>query len=133
MIGRLTEIGRFTRHRTREVLEATGVHAEHAAAEALGAAREHCFGRGGRDPIERGDHLACVGVAQEAHRDVPLRSVRPAHAGERRPRKRLERVEHLVGRPHRHEEPLAQACASRSAARSSSRSRIMLSEEITAN
>ena len=70
-----------------------------------------------------------VSVAEEAEGDVPLRPARPPHAHELGPRQCLDLVEHLVGRPDRDEEALAQPTSTRS----SRRNRNRLSAEIVAN
>ena len=68
-------------------------------------------------------HRVHLRVAQEAERDMPLRAARPPDLRQRGSGQALEHVEHVVGRPHRDEEALAQACTPRSASRSSRRRR----------
>src|SRR5207253_9350882 len=56
------------------------------------------------DSTEDGSHLVQVGLPEEAQRHVPLVGARPAQAANVGPGQGGHLLEHVIRRPHRHEE-----------------------------
>jgi hypothetical protein len=129
LVRHLPELSRGTDHRGGEGLEASDADTNHAASEEPYPRVDDCVGHA-RGHLAEGDtRLLRIGLAEEPQGHVPLLTSRIPDTDSLWTGPRFEDVEHVVGRPDRDEEALAQPTSTRS----SRRNRNRLSAEIVAN